>query len=211
MTLELKTPFLVDRWWGFHAGEAAGLPAPPPWAGQRSGLDWRFPPPGWPLRVGDWGGRPGGLSFTWGPCPRWLWGLRRWRLSFLRVLYLLRTQWLRLLQREHWGVQAFSEAAGETNAAVQRQAATSGRTLREAGTAWQLPQEPPRAAGGHPRGIDHAASVSAAAAHDGGGCCARHGHPIPWTFQVLASRIIDLFHKVLSDRWKDTVLNLKLI
>lgn len=185
MTLGLRMPVVADGWWGLHAGEAAGLPTPPPWAGQRSGLDRRLSPPRGPLRVGDRGGRPGGLSFTWGPCPRRLWGLRRWRLSFLWVLYLLRAQRLWLLQREHRGVQALPEAAGETNAAVQRQAATSGRTLREAGATWQLPQEPPWAPGGHPWGADRAAPVPAPAARDGGRRWASHGPTFQWTFQVL--------------------------
>ena len=189
MTLRLRMHLVADGWRGLHAGEAAGLPAPPPWAGQWSGLDWRLPTPGGSFRTGDRGGWPGWVSFTCGPRPRRLWGL--WGgFSFFWVLYLLRAQWLWLLQREHRGVQALPEAVGETNAPVQCQAATSGWIVRAAGTTWQLPQEPPWAAGGHPWGSDHAAAVSAPAAHNGGGRCARHGSPTSWTFQVTAGKTI---------------------
>ena len=178
----------ADWWWRLHAWEANGLPASPPWAGQWAGLDWWLPPPGGPLGAGDWGGRPGGLSFTWGPCPRQLWGLRgRW-LSFIWVLYLLRAQRLWLLQCKHRWIQALPAAPGEANAAVQCQAATSGRTLWEAGAARQLPQEPPWAAGGHSWGADHAATESAPAGRDGGSWT-RHGPPAPRTLQVETHRI----------------------
>lgn len=79
--------FLTDGWRRLHDGEAAGLSASTPRAGQRAGLDGRQFPAGGAVGCGD-GGGSGGVSRTQG-------------ISIIRVLYLLRAQRLRLLQRQH--------------------------------------------------------------------------------------------------------------
>lgn len=98
LSFRMSISCLVDWWWGLHLGEAFGLHAPSSWAGQWSGLDRWLPPSGWSLRAGDRGGRSGRLSSPWKLCHCWVRGVRRWRLSVLRVFHLLGAQRFRLLQ-----------------------------------------------------------------------------------------------------------------